>query len=164
MKHPKYLIFVLLFAGLYATTAWSHCEIPCGIYGDKMRFDMLLENITTVEKSMNQIVRLSEKSPVNYNQIVRWVNNKDSHADYIREIAVQYFLAQRVKPVDPSDKGAVKDYQAKLQVLHHIVVHAMKSKQTTDLEHVEKLRDLVEEFYELYFDKEMKEHLEEHKH
>ncbi|MBN1998372.1 superoxide dismutase [candidate division KSB1 bacterium] len=164
MKIQRLLLFVLLVSGLYSQTAFSHCEIPCGIYGDKMRFDMLEEAITTVEKSMNQISSLSAETPVNYNQLVRWINNKDKHADDIREIAVQYFLAQRINPVDPADEAAVKKYQAQLQALHLMVVHAMKAKQTTDLKNVDKLRELVEEFYKLYFDEEMEKHLEEHKH
>jgi nickel superoxide dismutase len=164
VKNSVSILMVLLVFG-FSASAFAHCEIPCGIYGDKMRIDMWLEQITTVEKSMNQIIELSKAGEKNYNQIVRWVVNKDEHADDIREIAVQYFLAQRIKPVeDPNDQAAVDTYHTSLQVLHHIIVHAMKAKQTTDLEHVEKLRSLVGEFYELYFDEEMEAHLEEHEH
>ena len=151
-------ILMLLFGFSLSALVYGHCEIPCGIYGDKMRIDMWLEQIDTVEKSMNQIMELSKDDTKNYNQIVRWVVNKDEHADDIREIAVQYFLTQRVKPAEVSDQ----EYNKQLQVLHHIIVHAMKAKQTTDLEHVTKLRELVKEFYSLYFDEEMQKHLEEH--
>ena len=41
-----------------ATHAWAHCEIPCGIYDDHMRIHMIEEHITTIEKSMQQIVVL----------------------------------------------------------------------------------------------------------
>jgi len=166
MKNQKsiFALLAVFIIGLSAS-AFSHCEIPCGIYGDKMRFDMWLEQITTVEKSMNQIVELSQAGDKNYNQIVRWVTNKDKHADDIREIAVDYFLAQRIKPVaDPNDKAAVEKYQKSLETLHHIIVYSMKAKQTTDLENVEKLRSLVADFYKLYFDEEMEEHLKEHEH
>ena len=37
----------------------AHCQIPCGIYGDEMRFQMLEEHITTIEKSMKLIGELS---------------------------------------------------------------------------------------------------------
>lgn len=163
-KKMIYFSTILLMFGLSAN-GFAHCEIPCGIYGDKMRFDMWLEQITTVEKSMTQIVELSQAGDKNYNQIVRWVTNKDKHADDIRDIAVDYFLAQRIKPVaDLNDKAAVEKYQKSLQALHHIIVHSMKAKQTTDLEHIEKLRSLVAEFYELYFDEKMEAHLKEHEH
>lgn len=152
-------VLTILLGFALSASLYGHCEIPCGIYGDKMRFDMWLEQIETVEKSMNSIMDLSKEDTKNYNQIVRWVTNKDKHADDIREIAVQYFLTQRVKPGDVSDA----EYNKQLQVLHHIIVHAMQAKQTTDLEHVNKLRELVQEFYELYFDEEMEKHLEEHR-
>lgn len=152
-----------VFALGITANVFAHCQIPCGIYGDKMRFDMWGEQITTIEKSMNQIMDLSKAETPNYNQIVRWVNNKDKHADDIMEIALQYFLAQRIKPVaDANDKAANEKYAAQLQTVHQIIVHAMKAKQTTDLEHVERLRALVKKFYKLYFDEEMKEHLQEH--
>lgn len=164
MRFLKRFSFVLLIVFLpsFSSNTFAHCEIPCGIYGDKMRFDMWMEQITTVEKSMNEIIRLSEEAKPNYNQIVRWVSNKDRHADDIREIAVQYFLAQRIKPVDPSDTEAYEKYGVQLKVLHHIVVHAMKAKQTTELSNVEKLRDLVKKFYFLYFNEEMEKHLQQH--
>ena len=163
--HAKniFALVLVLFVFSLSATAFAHCEIPCGIYTDKMRFGMWLEQITTVEKSMNQIVELSKAGDKNYNQIVRWVTNKDKHADDIREIAVQYFLTQRIKPVmDKNDAAAVEKYNQSLAVLHHIIVHSMNAKQTTDLEHVEKLRGLVKKFYKLYFDEEMEEHLKDH--
>ena len=47
---------LILFTG---TTAFAHCEIPCGIYDDEMRIKMLAEHVTTIEKSMAQIQELS---------------------------------------------------------------------------------------------------------
>ncbi len=153
-----------LLIGLGVTSLlYGHCEIPCGIYGDQMRFDMWEEQMTTVEKSMNEIIRLSKEATPNYNQIVRWVENKDKHADDIREIATQYFLAQRVKPTDASDQKAYAQYLKKLEVLHKMIVHAMQAKQTTDLDHVTQLRALAKEFHNLYFGPAEKAHLEEHK-
>ncbi len=157
------LLPVLLVLGLSASV-FAHCQIPCGIYGDKMRFDMWMEQITTVEKSMKQIIELSKAETPNYNQIVRWVTNKDKHADDIMEIALQYFLAQRIKLADAADKAAAEKYAAQLQNVHLIIVHAMKAKQTTDLAHVQKLRELVKSFYKLYFNEEMTSHLQEHGH
>ena len=50
---------VLLFAALFAASGvFAHCEIPCGIYGDDMRFEMMGEHIRTIEKSMNMIVSI----------------------------------------------------------------------------------------------------------
>ena len=154
------IIFLLIMA---SSTLFAHCQVPCGIYGDKTRFDMLREHITTVEKSMNQINELSTEAGKNMNQLVRWVNNKEKHADEFTEIITYYFLAQRIKAADKSDAAAFADYQNKVTTLHQMMVFAMKSKQTTDLENVNKLKSLVDAFEEMYFTKEDKKHLKEHK-
>jgi nickel superoxide dismutase len=31
------------------------CEIPCGIYDDEMRINMIAEHITTIEKSVKKL-------------------------------------------------------------------------------------------------------------
>ena len=137
---------VLLLSGL----VFAHCEIPCGIYGDDGRFTALFEDITTIEKSMKLIQELGAESDKNFNQIVRWVNNKEAHADHIREVVAQYFLAQRIKEPEAGDAAAQKTYTAKLVKLHEIIRTAMKCKQTTDMSNVKKLHDLVHEFQVLY--------------
>ena len=141
-------LFAILLSGV-ALKTFSHCQIPCGIYDDDARFKLLNEHITTIEKSMKSIVQLSQDK-ANVNQIVRWVQNKDHHADAFSEIITQYFLAQRIKPVSETDAKAYHDYTQKLVLLHQSIFHAMKAKQTTDLNHVETLRQLVSEFHERY--------------
>lgn len=143
------VIFMLILA--WTRCAYAHCEIPCGIYDDEMRVMMIAENITTIEKSMNMIVALSKEKDTNYNQLVRWINNKEQHADYIQDIVSQYFMTQRVKPVDKRNTEDYKNYLEKITVLHEILVYAMKAKQTTDVTHIEKLRSLLETFRDLYF-------------
>ena len=140
------LLWVILFAG----PASSHCEIPCGIYGDETRFTMMREDIATIEKSMKQIVELSKQAGPNQNQIVRWVQNKEYHADKIRDVATQYFMAQRVKPALSKGSAEQDAYVHKLKLLHLMVVYSMKCKQTTDLAHVEKLKQLVDRFEKAY--------------
>ena len=50
-------------------TAHSHCEIPCGIYGDEARFSAIAEDLATIEKSMKQILELSADPSMNANQL-----------------------------------------------------------------------------------------------
>ena len=128
-----------------------HCEIPCGIYEDSLRISLISEDITTIEKSMNQINKLSSADKPNYNQLVRWVNNKDEHASKIQEIVSQYFLHQRIKLTAPEDKNAYVRYQRHLELLHQMSVYSMKSKQTTDLTYVVKLRQTLLKFEQAYF-------------
>ena len=131
--------------------AFSHCEIPCGIYGDETRFAMLEEDIATVEKSMKLIVELSKAGEKNYNQIVRWVENKEKHATLIQETVSQYFMTQRIKPADENNQAEYKKYTEQLRLLHEMLIYAMKAKQSTDLVNVEKLRSRVLTFKALYF-------------
>ncbi len=138
-----------------AVPADAHCQIPCGIYDDELRVQLIEEHITTVEKSMNQIIALGAAEPVNYNQLVRWVNNKEEHAQKIQDIVTAYFMAQRIKPPkDHGDESVVNEYMHKLALLHAIQIHAMKAKQSTDLEQIETLRKLVAKFRTAYFGEE----------
>lgn len=148
----KFVMLVALACMVIITSmVYSHCQIPCGIYGDPQRFDMMAENITTVEKSMKQIIELSQESKPNMNQIVRWVQNEEEHADEIGHIVTFYFMSQRIKPESKSDVKAYADYVHKLTLLHEMLVYSMKAKQTTDLSNVEKLRALLKEFETAYF-------------
>ena len=149
---PAVIVTALCLAG--AGVALAHCEIPCGIYGDMMRIAMLREDITTVEKSMQQVVELSKDPAANANQLVRWVNNKEEHCNKIQHIVTQYFMTQRIKPVGSAgEMPAKRKYVTQLTLLHQMLVHAMKAKQTTDVVHTEKLRDLVHQFEHAYFER-----------
>lgn len=136
-------VFLLL---LVPVMSFAHCEIPCGIYDDGMRIQMILEHVTTIEKSMKQIHELENHSHHNANQLIRWVMNKEQHADEIQEIVAQYFMTQRIKP-------GMKNYEKTLTLLHQMLIFSMKCKQTTDLSHVEKMKALVSDFDTLYFGK-----------
>jgi len=150
MKKSVLVAALLAVPLLFVGPLFSHCEIPCGIYDDPLRIKLIDEHIGTVEKSMKQIVELSKAGEKNYNQIVRWVNNKEQHADEIQHIVTQYFMTQRVKPADPADKAAHAKYVTQLTLLHRMLVHAMKAKQTTDLAHIAALRKLSAEFKAAY--------------
>jgi len=132
---------------------FPHCQIPCGIYNDEMRFTMMKENIQTIEKSMKQIIELSKEPDKNANQLVRWVLNKEQHADELAQIVTYYFLTQRIKPVTEDDAAAFEDYLFKISLLHKMLVVAMKTKQTTDLNNVEELVSLLQDFHNAYFGK-----------
>ncbi len=148
------LLFILLFLFFQAPKAFSHCEVPCGIYDDQMRFAMIKEHITTIEKAMAQIEELSAQNSSNMNQIVRWVVNKEKHAEEIQHIVSQYFLTQRIKPSVKEETKANEIYFQKIALCHEILIYAMKAKQTTDPSHLEKLKSLLQKFEGVYFPKE----------
>jgi len=142
-------LIIVMLTGLlplsYAISNVSaHCEIPCGIYDDQLRTQLIAEHSTTIEKSMKQIMELSRAEPTNNNQLVRWVSNKEKHATEIQQIVSQYFMTQRIRPDQ-------KKYSEKLIALHKMLIAAMKCKQTTELSHVIALRAHLKEFDLLYF-------------
>ena len=138
---------VTLVVALIAFNAFAHCEIPCGIYTDEMRVEMVEEHCKTIEKSMNQIAALSADPSKSANQLTRWVANKEEHADKVQGIVTQYFMTQRIKP-------SQDQYHEKLALLHAMLIDAMKCKQTTDPVHVAKLREHLAAFAKLYSGKE----------
>ena len=147
MKKKFFQMLMMLGTLLFITSfVAAHCEIPCGIYDDEARMGLLAEHITTMEKSMKTITDLQNTQPLNYNQLVRWIINKENHADAFQEIVSQYFMTQRIKT-------DMKNYNKILTVLHRMLIYAMKCKQTTDLSHIETLRTLLKELQTLYFHK-----------
>ena len=144
------LLVMIAVSGTHQAV-FAHCQIPCGIYNDGARFVMLEEHVTTIEKSMKQIAELSYSSPEsNTNQIVRWVANKEHHADELTEIIVKYFLQQRVKPVNEKSGQKHDKYIKQLTLCHGLLVTSMKAKQTTDLAYVEQLKKTIKEFKKSY--------------
>lgn len=152
MKKIMLLSAAVVLLAAAARPALSHCEVPCGIYDDEMRIQMIREHITTIEKAMQQITALSAESPVNYNQLIRWTTNKEKHAEELQHIVQQYFMTQRIKPAHAEDGSLDKGYVDKLTTLHMMMVHAMKAKQSTDLEQIGRLRELTDRFNKLYFE------------
>ncbi|MBN2592382.1 MAG: hypothetical protein JXA81_02660 [Sedimentisphaerales bacterium] len=148
----KHIVVVSAIAtvGILTAIAYSHCQIPCGIYDDEARLGEIAEHITTIEKSMKEIDRLSAESKPNMNQIVRWVNNKEHHADELSEIVTYYFMAQRIKLPEQGNVKAQNEYVNKITLLHKMLVYSMRAKQTTDLANVEQLKSLLSEFHKAY--------------
>jgi len=164
MKKTIALAVVATLAGLIGAPAGAHCQIPCGIYGDSLRIQMLEEHVTTLEKSIKSIAELAGKTaPADLNQLVRWIGNKDTHADYIAEIVTEYFLRQRIKAPAGDDAAAAKKYADQLAALHGLLTVSMKAKQTVDPAIPGQLRELLERFKGLYFSAEDLKHLAEHK-
>ena len=157
----KKLAIVFIISIFIGTNLQAHCQVPCGIYNDAMRIIMLKENVKTIEKAMNQIKTLSAQlngKALNTNQMVRWVNTKESHAGDIQEIVTAYFLTQRIKPKEKKAKE-YKKYVDQTVVLQQILVSAMKCKQTVDPAHTAKTLELIDQFVQTYFDQHGLDHI-----
>ena len=127
----------------------AHCEVPCGIYADQRRFEMMLEDQATIAKAITSIGELAGKTDgQSVNQAVRWVNTKESHATNTQHIIAQYFMTQRIKSTD------TEGYVKKLTGAHAVMVAAMKCKQGVDANSAAALRKAILDFYRAYEGKE----------
>ena len=139
MKHSKaFILFITAPFIFISNSAHAHCQIPCGIYDDHARVQAMIEDAATVEKSIKLIGELSGKSDAqSKNQLIRWVMNKEKHAQNVISTISDYFLTQRVKPDQ-------KDYVERLKKHHAVIVAAMKAKQNTDMKYTIALRESIE--------------------
>jgi nickel superoxide dismutase len=153
-------MMIVVFVLVASSIVYSHCQIPCGIYDDDMRFNMMAEHITTIEKSMKTINQISGEQKPDMNQLVRWVQNKEVHADELSHIITYYFMAQRIKSEEKTNAAEYEMYIEKLTLLHRMLVSAMKTKQTTDLSETKQLTDLLMNFKKVYSE----EHEHKHEH
>ena len=134
----------------YHRTAWAHCQVPCGIYDDPARIASLLEDARTINKAMAQINGLAAKNdPQSLNQLSRWVNTKEAHASHVIAVVAEYFLTQKVKGVDAGADG-YPQYLEKLAMHHRVMRAAMKTKQSVDVAHADKLAAAIRELGRLY--------------
>ncbi len=130
-----------------------HCEVPCGIYADQLRFQMMLEDTATIAKAITNINDFSNglgetpPSAKDLNQFPRWVTTKENHATNTQNIIAQYFLTQRIK-------ADHKDYTGQLATSHRVMVAAMKCKQDADPATAEALKKAIYDLYRAYEGKE----------
>ena len=159
----KFTISGLIFSLSFLS---AHCQVPCGIYDDAVRIIQLEEDIKTIQKAMLKIHEFSEKNDLSaqdQNQMTRWINTKEQHAQNIQNTMAEYFLAQRVKPKESSDIDYRK-YVRLTTYCHQIIFNAMKTKQTVDKVWAEKLKLTLNGLTEVYFDEHGREHLNQLRH
>ena len=135
------LLTAIVVAGvsvIMSPQVWAHCQIPCGIYDDHARVQSMLEDAATVDKSAKAIAELAGESDAqSQNQLVRWVMNKETHAQNVIDTISDYFLTQRVKT-------SQEDYTERLVKHHAVIVAAMKAKQNADKKYAEELQKSIE--------------------
>lgn len=132
------LVVISGFIVALSATASAHCQIPCGIYDDHARVKGMLEDSATILKADKLIAELAGKTDAqSQNQRVRWIMNKEKHAQNVISTISDYFLTQRVK-------SSQEDYVERLKKHHAVIVAAMKAKQNATEESAEGLRKAIE--------------------
>ena len=136
------VIISLVFA--ISDSAYAHCQIPCGIYDDHARVKQMLEDSATIMKATKLIADLSGKTDAqSQNQLIRWVTNKEKHAQNVISTICDYFLTQRVK-------SSQQDYTERLKKHHAVIVAAMKAKQNAGEEQALALQKSIEDLLQYY--------------
>jgi len=152
---------------LVSNSVLAHCEIPCGIHDDQLRFQMIEESIQTIDLSSKVIRKLSQNKKLNLSQIIRWTLTKEEQAGKIRSIMTDYFLVQRMKVIPefstaaylprPAEKKKkhmrYMNYLKELKLVHRIVIQTMRVKQSHSKSRVVSLRQTVDDFHKLYKEK-----------
>jgi nickel superoxide dismutase len=138
------IMAAMVITPLSQQTAQAHCQIPCGIYDDYARVQSMLEDAATVEKSLRLINELSGKLDAqSQNQLIRWVMNKEHHAQRVISTICDYFLTQRLKPDQ-------KDYAQRLAKHHAVIIAAMEAKQNADQKYAVELKEAIEAISSYY--------------
>jgi nickel superoxide dismutase len=142
------MLLALIASALLCSTVFAHCQVPCGIYGDQLRFEQLLEDTKTIAKAQGQMNQLFDTEDAqDIQQFVRWVVTKETHADSIQGVIADYFLAQRIKSDSPR-------YTDQLKAAHAVTVAAMKCKQSADEATASALEKAIHDLYRAYEGKE----------
>ena len=130
---------------MFASMAFAHCQVPCGIYGDQLRFQQMLEDGKTISKAQVQLNELTEgqMDAQSVNQIGRWITTKEDHATKIQQTIASYFMAQRIKVDNPN-------YVKQLTAAHSVILHAMKCKQSADPATAKSLEKAIFDLYRAY--------------
>lgn len=140
----KTILILTLFWLFSGELTYAHCQVPCGIYDDHARVVTMLEDVSTVEKAIDEMKVLADKKDLqSQNQMIRWTMNKEKHADNIISTISDYFLTQRVK-------GDQKDYEQRLVDHHRVIVGAMKVKQNTNQKYVKELKEEIQKLEKYY--------------
>ena len=147
----RFAALAVLVAGLAApSVAFAHCQVPCGIYGDQLRFEQLLEDAKTIAKAqaqLNELLAGGQPTAQSVNQMARWVMTKEDHAGKVQDTMQAYFLAQRIKADSPR-------YVEQLKAAHVVITSAMKCKQSADGTTAKALEDAIYDLYRAYEGKE----------
>ena len=97
MKIVQFAVYFFTL-GFFASLLSGHCQVPCGIYDDASRVQQMLEDVSTIHKSIDEIYKLNDEKDVqSAQQLIRWVNNKEIHADKIINTNREYFLTLKIK-------------------------------------------------------------------
>jgi nickel superoxide dismutase len=124
------------------TTAFAHCDIPCGIYDPKAA-ETAAE---TVEKMMTLIADLGETNSKDaLNSMARYVDVKEKHAEIVKH-EVRIIWGDYFKPPHLEQFPDIHDKT------WNILKTASACRVGTSLDDAKKLREQVAEFAKIFWE------------
>mmetsp|Transcript_32594 Transcript_32594/g.77848 ORF Transcript_32594/g.77848 Transcript_32594/m.77848 type:complete len:174 (-) Transcript_32594:187-708(-) len=131
--------------------AFSHCQVPCGIFDDEARFKALFEDVRTIEKAQTQFKNLAAANDAqSLQQAIRWVNTKEQHAGQVIKQMAEYMLAQRIKPPADAKGPKQEQYVSLLLSVHNVIRMAVMCKQNAEPLHATNLQAALEECWKKF--------------
>lgn len=149
-KLLTFAAIIIAVSGMLMPRLDAHCQVPCGIFHDQLRFEAMLEDQSTIAKANVQIAELiKESTPLSTNQATRWIMTKEDHCKNIISTVSEYFMAQRIKLGDDEEA-----YTKTLVAAHTLMQAAMKAKQDPSAEVAEAVKEAIFDLYRAYEGKE----------
>lgn len=141
LKHTFFLLLSFITLHFYSS----------GIFDDPAIVAEIKQCVETIKKACAQYTELHATaggaSAQDMNQMIRWINTKEKHAEKIITLVAEYCLCQRVKK---EVFASEQDYVDALKAHHAVMQCAMKAKQSIDAAVVGALEHAVEDFAKMY--------------
>jgi len=125
--------------------ARAHCDIPCGIYDPHQALIGALTVIRMIDLMSELKAAHPAESPEYQNSMARYILVKEEHAELVkREVRVIFG--------DYFKKDHVAKYPELPELVHKIMQHGSKARQTTSREAAMELLNAVNRFAEIYWE------------
>ncbi len=136
-KRIAFLSFI--FVNFSRLELSAHCQMPCGIYHDEMVYDQIDQYTETMYKGITVMNQNKLESVHDFNDLTRWIMEKEKESNDIAQLINVYFLQQKIKPGEP-------ETAKRLTTAHKLLFLLVAIKQNNDLKFVDQFIKQWEEF------------------
>ncbi len=135
----KMAVFCVILSSFFKLDLSAHCQMPCGIYHDEMVYDQIDQYAETMYKGITVMNGNKLDSVHDFNDLTRWILEKEKESNTTAELISSYFLQQKIKPDEPE---TVK----RLVAAHKLLFLIVAIKQNNEVKFVEQFAKQWDEF------------------
>lgn len=117
----------------------AHCQLPCGIYHDDMIYDLIDQYAETMYKGITVMNQSKLDSVHDFNELTRWVIEKEKESNETAQLITFYFLQQKIKPGEP-------ETTKRLEAAHKLLFLLVAIKQNNEIRFVDQFAKQWEDF------------------